>query len=351
VLRIEGLRFAPPGFTLGPLSLAIERGEYFALLGPSGSGKSTVLEWLAGFRQASAGRLWVDGVEATALAPQHRGLGIVHQDAALFPHMTVRENLAFPLRARGWETSRIDARVRELAELLRVADRLDAYPQEISGGEDHRVALGRALAAGQRLLLLDEPLSGLDPHLRRDLRHELGLLHADLGLTVLHITHHLREARSLADRIGLLVDGEIAQVGTPGEVFAQPASAAVARFLVVPNFLDGVANADAGVVELAPGIAVPAPVTTSGPISTRVRGLRAIAAPTSSTANGGHSASAMLRARVRGYDRARDGRGVLIAELLDVPDRILLEMPADKNSPAPGHEALIDFSEASWDIY
>lgn len=231
MLSVEGLEIIVPGFHLGPLTFKVSAGEYFVLLGPSGSGKTMLMEWMAGFHPATRGKLYVGDIESSELSPQERGLAIVYQDAALFPHMSVRENLAYPLRVRHWHADRIASRVDELAALLQIAHRLDARPARLSGGEARRVGLGRALAAGQKTLLLDEPLTGLEPGLRRELRKEISQLHRELGLTVFHITHDLDEARALADRVGLLVNGRLAQVGTLADLFERPASDAVAHFV------------------------------------------------------------------------------------------------------------------------
>jgi len=232
MLEVQDLEISVPGFHLGPLTFSVSAGEYFVMLGPSGSGKTMLMEWMAGFHRAASGNLYVGAVESSDLSPQDRGLAIVYQDAALFPHMSVRDNLSYPLRVRRWDVDRIASRVDELAALLQIDHRLDASPARLSGGEARRVGLGRALAAGQKTLLLDEPLTGLEPGLRRELRREIAQLHRELGLTVFHITHDLEEARSLADRVGLLVNGRLAQVGTLTDLSERPASEAVAHFVV-----------------------------------------------------------------------------------------------------------------------
>lgn len=231
MLRVDELEIRVPGFQLGPLTFEVKAGEYFVLLGPSGSGKTMLMEWMAGFHRADQGRLHVGEVESSDLSPQQRGLAIVYQDAALFPHMSVRDNLSYPLRVRHWKVDRIADRVDALATLLQIGHRLDTLPARLSGGEARRVGLGRALAAGQKTLLLDEPLTGLEPGLRRELRTEIAHLHRELGLTVFHITHDLDEARALASRVGLLVKGRLVQVGTLEDLSERPASDTVARFM------------------------------------------------------------------------------------------------------------------------
>lgn len=343
MIRIEKLEVPLPEVHLGPIDLDISAGEYFVLLGPSGSGKTTILEWIAGFRNATRGRVWVGERELTELPAHVRDLGVVYQDAALFPHLSARENIAFPLRALGWDERRIRRRVDELAQLLHVARRLAALPRELSGGEARRVALARALAADRRVLLLDEPLTALDPDLRRELRHELAVLHQALGLTVLHITHHLHEARSLGTRMALLLDGRIAQSGAPAEIFRRPADAAVARFLLVDNFLHGTANVEAGVIELDGGLRVPAPVVTPGPVHARVGGLRL-------TERGGGAA---VRGQVRGLDRGSDGRLLALVEVCVDGSRLSLLVPVSETGDPlpPGREVWVDLSAAEWEIY
>ena len=213
------------------VSLEIADGEFFSMLGPSGCGKTTTLRVIAGFATLDAGDVILGGVNATHAPPHRRDVNTVFQQYALFPHMSVRENLAYPLRVRHWHADRIASRVDELAALLQIGHRLDARPARLSGGEARRVGLGRALAAGQKTLLLDEPLTGLEPGLRRELRKEISQLHRELGLTVFHITHDLDEAHALADRVGLLVNGRLAQVGTLADLFERPASDAVAHFV------------------------------------------------------------------------------------------------------------------------
>lgn len=341
MIRVEDLRVEQPPFALGPISLHVDPGEYFVLLGPSGSGKTTLLEWLAGFRSAAAGRLWIQGRDMTRAAPQVRGLGVVYQEAALFPHMSVRENLAFPLRVRGWNAERIEARVAALATLLQVEPRLPARPREISGGEARRVAFGRALAASPSILLLDEPLSALDSNLRTDLQREIRLLHEQLDLTVFHITHDLAEASALASRIAVLLGGRIAQSAPPQELFARPSSVEVARFLMVPNVLEVRADAGAGTVTLAAGARIPARVPRSGSLIAKVSELTV-------AGNGG---GGRLPARALGAaSRAEPDGPILVA--LEEPDGCsTLQLRAAADRPAPGARVWVDFGRAHWELY
>lgn len=337
-----------PGFTLGPLSLRVEAGEYLVLLGPSGAGKTTLLEWIAGFRAGTGGRLRIDGRDLTDAPPRQRDLGIVYQDAALFPHLSVAENLAFPLRMRGWSASEARRRTTELAGLLRVEHRLHADPRSLSAGEARRVALGRALAAGQRVLLLDEPLDGLDPGLRRDLRHELALLHRRLDLTVLHITHELQEARSLGSRLAVLIDGRLVQTGSPAQLFSRPADARVARLLMTRNFVAGVGDPGRGGIRVSEGIVLPAPVRRAGPVQGRVHGL---GLHDGATPEGG------VRGYLRGIEPAADGTVRAVVELAGTTEGPPLQLEVEVDDPRrmrqldPGQEVGLDFRGARWEIY
>ncbi len=345
MLKIEGLHVRRGAFSLGPLSLDVPEGEYFVLLGPSGAGKTTLLEWLVGFHRAQAGTLLLGGRDVTAEPPRNRPLAVVFQDLALFPHLPVRENLAFALRVEGWAEDKVASRVQELAELLRITHRLDASVGSLSGGEARRVALGRALAAGRKVLLLDEPLSGLDPGLRRDVRYELARLHRELGLTVVHITHHLGEARNLATRLGVLLDGGLAQSGTPEQVFRHPAGARVAKALMIPNFVEGVGVPGAGVFRLGPLLSVPAAVRKDGPLHARVEGL---------SLSSSHLGSGLWEATLRGLERAEGGRMHATVALPTGEGEALFEIPVPASLPAvprPGDTVYVDFSSARWEFY
>lgn len=327
-----------PGFQLGPLDLEIGAGEYFVLLGPNGSGKTSLLEWVAGFRRARSGKLHVDGFDVTDARPAGRNLAVVFQQSALFPHLSVRGNVAFPLRMAGWAPDRIGARVAEVAELLHVADRLDAPSGRVSGGEARRTALARALALPRRVLLLDEPLAAVDPALHRDLRGELSRLHRRLGLTVLHVTHSIVEARNLGTRIGVLVAGRLEQVGPVAEVFERPLHRGVARALAVSNYVEGMTREEGPTLDVGPGL----PVTSVTGRGRRARlfDLALSDAPGSSTRPG----------EIVG--RQLDGRGheVVWARLddCDVEVEILLESSGNSTE---GQRIHVDFSRARAERY
>lgn len=218
---------------LDSLDLEVRDGEFISLLGPSGSGKSTTLNLLAGLQDVSAGRVFIGDRDVTDLPPEKRDLALVFQNYALYPHMTLFENIAFPLQARSPvpSTAEIDKKVRATAEALGVGDLLARYPKEISGGQQQRVALGRAMVRDPRVFLLDEPLSNLDARLRIRMRRDLKALHAQLQSTIVYVTHDQSEAMTLSDRIAIFNDGRLQQLGTPEDVYYRPANTFIANFV------------------------------------------------------------------------------------------------------------------------
>jgi len=221
------------------IELAVETGELVALLGPSGCGKTTTLRMIAGFVIPTGGAILVQGRDITDQPPHRRDMGMVFQNYALFPHMTVYRNIAFGLHARGASKSEIPARVTEALELVGLATMVERYPRQLSGGQQQRVAVARILALKPKLLLFDEPLSNLDAKLRVQMRHEIRRLQKDVGITALFVTHDQEEAMTIADRIAVLNEGRIEQVGTPAEIYDRPRSRFVADFIGTSNFLDG----------------------------------------------------------------------------------------------------------------
>ena len=220
-----------PVTALGGIDLEVQPGEFFSLLGPSGSGKTTTLRILAGLETADAGTVRMNGKDITALEPGARDVAMVFQSYALYPHMTVRENIAFPLKMIGQPTEQA---VREAATRVRIEHLLERKPGQLSGGQQQRVALARAIVRKPALFLLDEPLSNLDAKLRIETRVELKRLQRALNVTAVYVTHDQEEALSLSDRLAVFMDGRIVQVGTPEEVFSRPASVEVAGFLGNP---------------------------------------------------------------------------------------------------------------------
>jgi putative spermidine/putrescine transport system ATP-binding protein len=215
--------------------LVAARGEFVSFLGPSGCGKTTTLRMIAGFEQPTAGTIRIDGRDVTNVPPNHRNVGMVFQSYALFPNMTVADNIAFGLKLRGREKGAIKARVDELLQLIHLTDRGDRYPYQLSGGQQQRVALARALAIEPTVLLLDEPLSALDAKIRVALRHEIREIQRTLGITTVYVTHDQEEALELSDRIVVMSDGRMEQVGTPFETYNFPATPFVASFVGTLN--------------------------------------------------------------------------------------------------------------------
>ena len=216
------------------IDLAISSGEFLVLVGPSGCGKSTLLRCIAGLEEITAGQLIIDGLRCNDVHPKDRDLAMVFQSYALYPHMTVAENLAFSLTVRKFERDEIDRRVARAAERLGITDLLDRRSKQLSGGQRQRVAVGRAIVRDPKAFLFDEPLSNLDAALRARMRIELKKLHHELGATMVYVTHDQVEAMTLADRIVVLDDGVIQQVGTPTELFEHPANSFVAGFIGSP---------------------------------------------------------------------------------------------------------------------
>ena len=216
------------------VDLDIEPGEFFALLGPSGSGKTTTLRILAGLEPLSGGRVMLDGDDVTDREPGERDVAMVFQSYALYPHMSVYDNIAFPLRMVATAATDVDRAVREAAMLVHIDHLLARRPGQLSGGQQQRVALARTIVRKPRLFLLDEPLSNLDAKLRLETRVELRKLQRALGVTTVYVTHDQEEAMTIADRVAVFIEGRIVQVGKPQEIFAKPASAIVAGFIGNP---------------------------------------------------------------------------------------------------------------------
>lgn len=221
------------------VSLAIAEGEFVSLLGPSGCGKTTILRMVAGLVEPSRGRILIGRDDVTTLPPNKRGLGLVFQSYALFPHLTVFENVAFGLRRRKIAGADLDKRVKEALGMVRLAAFGERYPRQLSGGQQQRVAIARALAPHPRVLLFDEPLSNLDAQLRDEMQIELKRLQRNLGITTLFVTHDQGEALSMSDRVGVMAKGVMQQFATPEDIYHRPATGFVASFIGKPNRLAG----------------------------------------------------------------------------------------------------------------
>ena len=219
---------------LDGISLSIAPGSFCVLLGPSGCGKSTTLRIMAGLESASSGQVFIDGKDVTQQPPAQRGISMVFQNYALFPHLSVADNIGFGLSVRRVEPAEAARRLQTTAELLGLSKLLDRKPSQLSGGQQQRVALGRALVAQTKICLMDEPLSNLDAQLRQEMRHELRELQQRLGLTVVYVTHDQTEAMSMADQVVLLNKGRVEQCAAPRELYANPATTFAARFIGTP---------------------------------------------------------------------------------------------------------------------
>ncbi|MCJ2017069.1 ABC transporter ATP-binding protein [Methylobacterium sp. E-065] len=217
----------------------IQAGEFFSLLGPSGSGKTTTLMMVAGFASIDAGRLLVEGVDLAAVPPERRGFGMVFQNYAIFPHMDVFENVAFPLRARGMPKALVRERVASALDLVQLKHLSDRYARQLSGGQQQRVAIARAIVFQPPVVLMDEPLGALDKNLRYDLQVEIKEIQRRLGMTVLYVTHDQEEAMNLSDRVAIMSRGRVEQIGAPRAVYERPVNAFTARFLGEANLLPG----------------------------------------------------------------------------------------------------------------
>jgi spermidine/putrescine transport system ATP-binding protein len=261
---------------LDGISLRIDSGEFFCLLGPSGCGKTTTLNLIGGFIPLTSGELRIEGRVVNDLAPHQRNVNTVFQNYALFPHMTVAENVAFGLRMEGLDRHEIASRVDEYLELVGLGTYHDRYPTQMSGGQAQRVALARALAKRPAVLLLDEPLGALDLKLRKQMQVELARIHRQVGTTFVFVTHDQEEALSMATRIAVMSGGHVRQIGPPREIYLRPVDRFVADFIGESNFLDGTVTNGGGApaFKLSNGTILPArspSVSPNGPVKLMVR--------------------------------------------------------------------------------
>jgi len=260
------------------LNLSIRAGEFLTMLGPSGSGKTTTLMMLAGFEVPTHGRIFLDGRPIDNVPPHKRNIGMVFQNYALFPHMTVAENLAFPLEVRRLAKSEINAKIKRALDMVKLSGFATRRPGQLSGGQQQRVALARALVFEPKLILMDEPLGALDKQLREHMQLEVKHIHRDLGVTVVYVTHDQSEALTMSDRIAVFNDGEIQQLATPDDLYERPQNSFVAQFIGENNRLHGKVVAVNGTgcqVEVEGGGKVEAmPVRVDGPGSPTTLSLR-----------------------------------------------------------------------------
>jgi multiple sugar transport system ATP-binding protein len=235
-IRLENISKTFDGSTtvMSGIDLSIEEGEFFTFVGPSGCGKSTILNMIAGLEAPTGGSIFFDEKPVNALSPKERDVAMVFQSYALYPHMNVYENIAFPLRMKKDRAEDIDEAVRRVALLLGLGDLLARKPKELSGGQRQRVALGRAMVRKPKVFLMDEPLSNLDARLRIEMRAEIKMLHRELGITTVYVTHDQAEAMGLSDRLAVLQQGKVQQVGAPLEVYRKPSNLFVAGFIGSP---------------------------------------------------------------------------------------------------------------------
>ena len=220
------------------INLGVEYGQMVTLLGPSGCGKSTLLRCLAGLEQVNEGQIFLDGKDITNLTPKQRNIGMVFQQYSLFPTMTVRQNVAFGLQIQKMEKSKINAKVKEVLEIVGLSDKIDHYPRQLSGGQQQRVALARAIVTELKVLLLDEPLSAIDALLRKNLQIEIRRIQQELNITTIFVTHDQDEAMVMSDMIHLFNVGQIEQSGTPVEIYTHPRTRFAANFIGNYNILD-----------------------------------------------------------------------------------------------------------------
>jgi putative spermidine/putrescine transport system ATP-binding protein len=257
-------------------NLVVERGEFVSFLGPSGCGKTTILRMIAGFEMPTSGRIMIAGKDVTALKPSQRNIGMVFQSYALFPNMTVGGNIGFGLRVAGAPSQKIKERVEEMLALIKLPQLGDRYPWQLSGGQQQRVALARAIAPRPSVLLLDEPLSALDAKIRVSLREEIRTIQKELGITTIFVTHDQEEALSISDRVMVMNEGRIEQIGTPFEVYNRPSTPFVASFVGTLSILPGaVENLAKGMVRTDGatfvGLTLPATATKDGKVMLALR--------------------------------------------------------------------------------
>jgi len=239
MITIKNLQRKWKEFNLKDINLTIEKGEYFVILGPTAAGKTLLLELIAGFYIPDAGEIWIHRDNVTTVTPEDREVGFVYQDYALFPHFTVKENIEYGLRIKKIPKNKINKESQAMMDLLGITYLKDRYPATLSGGEKQKTAIGRALMLNPHILLLDEPLSALDAITKAGLQDELKKIHNESDITIIHVTHDQTEAMIMADRIGIMMEGQIVQTGTTQEIFNTPKNRMIADFVGTENVLEG----------------------------------------------------------------------------------------------------------------
>ncbi|MCX8128149.1 MAG: tungstate ABC transporter ATP-binding protein WtpC [Synergistetes bacterium] len=268
MLRLENVYRKWRDFYLESISFEVEEGEYFIILGPSGAGKTLLLEVIAGIFFPEKGKIYWNGEDITYLEPERRGFAYVPQNYGLFPHMSVYENIAYGLRLKKMTEKYISRKVREIADILGIGDLLNRKPKTLSGGEAQRVAIARSLVMNAKLLLLDEPFANLDPLTSSKLLSDFRNWRKDIDFTAVHVTHSFEEALSLGDKVGIMLDGQLAQVGSIREVFSKPKDERIASFLGFENIIEGMAQGE----ELkANGIYIKLPKSLYGKVRIAIR--------------------------------------------------------------------------------
>lgn len=256
MLKVERISKSWKEFRIKNISFEVKKGEYFIVLGPSGAGKTLLLELIAGIHFPDEGKIFMDDKDVTDLPPEKRGLSYIPQEIALFPHMNVYDNIAYGLKLRKVSKNEITAKVKEIAEILGISHLLRRKPRTLSGGEQQRVAIARALVVEPNLILLDEPFVNLDVQIKSKLIQEMKVWRRELDFTALHVTHSFEEALSLGDRVGIMLDGKLAQIGEVRQVFTNPRNEEIAKFLGFENIFEGNASGNKFVVN---GISIKIP--------------------------------------------------------------------------------------------
>ncbi len=348
MLEVKNLNVQLGNFFLKNVNLEVKDAEYFVLLGPTGSGKTVLLESIAGLTPVTGGEVWINNRNVSDLNLENRRIGFAYQDYALYRHLTVRDNISFGLMWKNRDKKEIEKAVDNAIELLGIGNLLDKRPWSLSGGESQKIALARAIAIKPDLLILDEPLSAVDSETKEDYENDLKALHNRLELTTVHVTHNFEEAIALGDRIAVIRQGEILQVGTPEEIFRRPQSEFVARFLMARNIFEGkVADGPDGQGLLSiNGVGLVVNTDLRGDVMASIRPediLLSTSPPSSSARN-------CLEGTIT---RVVD-RGILIYVTLNIPPDftcLILRRSFNEIAPKEGQKAFIEFEPSDINVF